>query len=118
MPSSFYQLVIDCRDPHALARFWAAVLDQPILYETEDEVIVGADKHTYPGLVFGPVPEGKTIKNRLHIDLDPDDQAAEVERLLALGARPADVGQGGTSLGWCSPTPRAMSSACCARTGP
>ncbi len=94
MPSSFYQLVVDCRDPHALARFWAAVLDQPILYETDDEVIVGADKHAYPGLVFGPVPEDKTIKNRLHIDLDPDDQAAEVQRLLALGARPADVGQG------------------------
>ncbi len=94
MPSSFYQLVVDCRDPHALARFWAAVLDQPILYETDDEVIVGADKHTYPGLIFGSVPEDKTIKNRLHIDLDPDDQAAEVQRLLALGARPADVGQG------------------------
>jgi Glyoxalase-like domain len=95
MPSSFYQLVIDCHDPHALARFWAAVLNQPILYETETEVIVGADKHAYPGLsFFGPIPEGKTIKNRLHIDLDPDDQAAEVARLLALGARHADVGQG------------------------
>ncbi len=94
MPSSFYQLIIDCHDPHALARFWAAVLDQPILYETDDEVIVGADKDTYPGLCFGTAPGGKTIKNRLHIDLDPDDQAAEVERLLALGARPADVGQG------------------------
>ena len=94
MPSSFYQLVIDCHDPHALARFWAAVLDQPILYETEDEVIVGANKHTYPGLLFGTAPDGKTVKNRLHIDLDPDDQAAEVERLLALGARHANVGQG------------------------
>src|SRR5260370_39693395 len=82
MPSSFYQLAIDCHDPHALARFWAAVLDQPILYETDDEVIVGADKHAYPGLVFGPVPEDKTIKNRLHIELDPDDQAAEWQRLL------------------------------------
>lgn len=94
MPSSFYQLVVDCHDPHALARFWAAVLDQKILYEAGDEVIVGADRYAYPGLVFIPAPEGKTIKNRLHIDLDPDDQAAEVERLLALGARPADVGQG------------------------
>jgi len=94
MPSSFYQLVIDCHDPHALARFWAAVLDQPILYETDDEVIVGADKHTYPGLIFGTAPDRKTVKNRLHIDLDPDDQAAEVARLLALGARHADVGQG------------------------
>jgi predicted enzyme related to lactoylglutathione lyase len=94
MPSRFYQLVVDCQDPHALARFWAAVLDQPILYETDDEVIVGADKHAYPGLAFTPVPEDKTVKNRLHIDLDPDDLDAEVQRLLALGARPADVGQG------------------------
>jgi hypothetical protein len=94
VPSSFYQLVIDCHDPHALARFWAAVLGQPILYEAADEVIVGAGKHAYPGLVFAPVPDGKTVKNRLHIDLDPDDFAAEVERVLALGARPADVGQG------------------------
>ncbi len=94
MPSSFYQLVIDSHDPHAQARFWSAVLDQPILYEADGEVIVGASKHAYPGLCFVVVPETKTIKNRLHIDLDPDDQAAEVERLLALGARPADVGQG------------------------
>ena len=94
MPSSFYQLVIESHDPHALARFWAAVLDQPILYETDEEVIVGADKHACPGLCFVVVPEAKTIKNRLHIDLDPDDLEAEVARVLALGARPADVGQG------------------------
>jgi hypothetical protein len=94
MPSSFYQLVIDSHDPHALARFWAAALDQPILYETDEEVIVGADKNAYPGLCFVVVPEDKTIKNRLHIDLDPDDLDAEVARLLALGARRAEVGQG------------------------
>ena len=47
-----------------------------------------------PGLCFLAVPEGKTIKNRLHIDLDPDDRDAEVERLVALGATRADVGQG------------------------
>jgi hypothetical protein len=94
MPSSFYHLVIDSRDPHALARFWSAVLDQPILFEADGEVIVGAHKNAYPGLCFVPVPEDKTIKNRLHIDLDPDDQAAEVARILALGAQPAHVGQG------------------------
>jgi Glyoxalase-like domain len=94
VPSSFYQLVIDCHDPHALARFWAAVLGQPILYEAADEVIVGAGKHAYPGLVFAPVPDGKTVKNRLHIDLRPVDQAAAVAQLEALGARRADLGQG------------------------
>ena len=94
MPSSFYQLIIDSRDPHALARFWSEVLDQPILFEADDEVIVGAHKNAYPGLCFVTVPETKAIKNRLHIDLDPDDHAAEVARVLALGARPADIGQG------------------------
>jgi hypothetical protein len=46
------------------------------------------------GTFFIGRPPSSAYKNRLHIDLDPDDQAAEVERLLALGARPADVGQG------------------------
>ena len=97
MPSSFYQLVVDSHDPHALARFWSAVLDQPILFEAEDEVIVGAHKDAYPGLCFVTVPETKTIKNRLHIDLNPVDLEAEVARVLALGARHADVGQGDAS---------------------
>ena len=94
MPSSFYHLVIDSHEPRALARFWSAVLDQPILFEADDEVIVGAHKDAYPGLCFVTVPEAKTIKNRLHIDLNPDDLKAEVARVLALGARYADVGQG------------------------
>ena len=48
-----------------------------------------------PGLLFVPVPEPKTVKNRLHLDFRPDDQDSEVERLLSLGgATRADVGQG------------------------
>lgn len=89
-----YHLAIGSHDPHSLARFWSAVLAQPILFEADDEVIVGAHKNAYPGLCFVMVPEDKTIKNRLHIDLDPDDLEAEVARILALGARHADVGQG------------------------
>ncbi len=42
---------------------------------------------------FVPVPEAKRVKNRLHIDLAPDDRDAEVERIVGLGARRADVGQ-------------------------
>jgi predicted enzyme related to lactoylglutathione lyase len=94
MPSRFYHLAIDCHDPRALARFWAAALSQQVLAEDDEEVIVGADPRAYPGLCFLAVPESKTIKNRLHIDLDPDDRDAEVERLVALGATRADVGQG------------------------
>jgi predicted enzyme related to lactoylglutathione lyase len=94
MPSRLYHFCIDCHDPGRLARFWAAALGHRVLFEDAEEVIVGADEHAYPGLCFLPVPESKTVKNRLHIDLDPDDIDAEVERLIALGATPADVGQG------------------------
>jgi predicted enzyme related to lactoylglutathione lyase len=94
MAVRFYQLVVDAHDPRALARFWAAVLGQQVLHESADEVIIGADEHQYPGLCFVPVPDSKAGKNRLHIDLDPDDRDGEVERILALGARRADVGQG------------------------
>jgi catechol 2,3-dioxygenase-like lactoylglutathione lyase family enzyme len=94
MPSRLYQVCIDCREPKALARFWAAALGQRILLETDDEVVVAADQRSYPGLCFVQVPEGKVAKNRLHIDLNPDDRDAEVERLLALGATRVDMGQG------------------------
>ena len=94
MPSQWYTTVVDAADPAALARFWAAVLDYQIVYEAPDEVVIARDEHTYPGLIFVPVPEAKTAKNRLHIDLNPDDRDAEVERIVGLGASRADVGQG------------------------
>jgi predicted enzyme related to lactoylglutathione lyase len=93
MPSRFYTVVVDSSDPATLARFWAAVLDWQIIYEAADEVVLAKSEDTYPGLVFGLVPEAKSVKNRLHIDLVPDDQDAEVARVLALGATRADVGQ-------------------------
>ncbi|GGX74803.1 VOC family protein [Streptomyces fructofermentans] len=94
MALSWYQLVVDARDLPSLARFWCQVLDWQVLFETEDEIVVGAAPDALPGICFVPVGGRKTSKNRLHIDLTPDDQAAEVERLLALGARRVDVGQG------------------------
>ena len=48
---------------------------------------------SWPMIDVSPVPESKTVKNRLHIDLRPDDQEAEVERLVDMGARPVDIGQ-------------------------
>lgn len=94
MAVRFYQLVIDARDPGALARWWAAVLEQEILFESPDEVIVGTAADRYPGLVFLPAVDAKAAKNRLHIDLDPDDYETEVARVTGLGATPADIGQG------------------------
>ncbi len=94
MGSRFYTVVVDSADPHSLARFWAAVLDWKVVYEEPDEVVVARDEDTYPALVFVPVPEAKSLKNRLHIDLAPEDRDAEVERIIALGATHADIGQG------------------------
>ncbi|WP_431034841.1 VOC family protein [Streptomyces sp. P6-2-1] len=105
MTSRFTELAVDCADPRALARFWCAVLDY-VVYEDEDDgdfVSIGAPGteaarpgYAPPSIGFARVPEGKTVKNRLHIDVNPSDreQAAEVGRLLALGARHVDVGQG------------------------
>lgn len=98
MTSGFTELVIDCRDPQALAEFWAAVLDYRITESSDDEgwVEISGGEGTGPTLVFGTVPEDKVVKNRLHIDVSPRDrdQDAEVERILALGARHIDIGQG------------------------
>jgi len=92
--SRFYHLCVDAHDPWTLARFWSAVLEQPIVYEDDEEVLVAADVNTWPGLCFLAVADEKTVKNRLHIDLAPDDFDAELARIEALGATRADVGQG------------------------
>lgn len=94
MASSWYTLVVDAHDMPSLARFWCEVLDWKVVHEDENEVTIGADARALPGLCFVSAPDSKTVKNRLHIDLSPDDHAAEVERIVALGATRADVGQG------------------------
>ncbi|WEV28452.1 VOC family protein [Streptomyces sp. 71268] len=94
MAVSLYTIAVDAHDVKALADFWTQVLDWQIVYEDPEEIIIGADASAMPGIVFLRVPENKTIKNRLHLDLNPEDQQAEVDRLIALGARPVDVGQG------------------------
>jgi hypothetical protein len=88
-------LGIDCAEPAALARFWAEVLDYQV-HPSDDpgEIMVSPKTGTGTHLGFFKVPEGKSVKNRLHLDLRPEDQAAEVERLIGLGARKVDIGQG------------------------
>ncbi|MFE3179679.1 VOC family protein [Streptomyces violascens] len=94
MAVSMYHLVVDAHDLNAQARFWCQVLDWKVLFEDPEEVVIGAGETAYPGMCFLLVPEHKSVKNRLHIDLNPDDQAAEVERIVSFGARRGDVGQG------------------------
>jgi hypothetical protein len=114
MSIRWYSVVVDCRDIKAQSRWWAAALDWRVAFEADDEVVV-VPPHALdrsrdipvlqpgPGLVFVPVPEGKAVKNRLHIDLAPPadgDQEAEVRRLEALGASRADVGQDPDAATW------------------
>ncbi len=105
MTSRFTELVIDCHQPRALAAFWCAVLDYQVIDDKDDEVEIAGWQPTVdavrravtaPTVLFVRVPESKTLKNRLHIDVSPFDRGhdEEVERVLALGARRVDIGQG------------------------
>jgi hypothetical protein len=108
------QVAIDCKDPHALVRFWAAVMDYTVEDHSElinsliaagqvtreDTVEVDGKLHfatasacsdptgNGPRLLFQVVPEPKTVKDRIHLDLHfgEDRRDAEVERIIALGA--------------------------------
>lgn len=97
MSLAINSLTVDCHDPAALARFWSAALDWPVLDQGEDEVLIAPFEERHPGVfpvLFLRNPDEKRVKNRWHYDLAPDDQAAEVARLEGLGARRADIGQG------------------------
>ena len=105
MASRFTDLAVDCADPRRLAGFWCSVLGYEVLEQDDELVSIGPPRVTEggdppgplpPTLTFARVPERKTVKNRLHLDLSPTDrdQADEVRRLVDLGARPVDVGQG------------------------
>jgi hypothetical protein len=92
-------LCVDATDPAAQARWWAEALGWRITHETDVESVLeppagSPEDGVAPDLLFLRVPESKDVKNRLHLDLRPTDQAAEVARLESLGARRTDIGQG------------------------
>ena len=87
------QVVVDAHDPEALGRWWADALGWVVVNDAADEFEIRPSPDQLPGLLFVSVPEGKTVKNRLHPDFRPADQAAEVARLVDLGARRAEIGQ-------------------------
>ena len=118
MALKWYTVVVDCKDPQAQARWWAEALDWTTVYDTAEEAVI-VPRHALEGpehaqtleewmrrgqgLVFVPVPEGKTVKNRLHLDLAPhtsQDRDAEIQRLLDLGATRVDVGQDADQVSW------------------
>jgi predicted enzyme related to lactoylglutathione lyase len=92
-------LSIDTHDPSAIADFWATALGWTRTLEEPDEVVLeppagSPEDGVVPDLLFLRVPDDKTVKNRLHLDLRPDDQEAEVVRLEGLGAERVSIGQG------------------------
>lgn len=94
------ELVLDAHDPHRLATFWCGVLGFTVLTHEEDSVEIGPGEGfggAQPTIVFNRTDNPKREKLRLHIDVSAtdQDQAAELERLRELGARPVDVGQTG-----------------------
>ena len=97
------ELVIDCADPERLAAFWSEVLGFVELGREDDGSIeIGPPGVGFggpqPTLILSPGSDPRAGKLRLHIDVSATDrdQDAELERLLALGATPAEVGQTGT----------------------
>jgi catechol 2,3-dioxygenase-like lactoylglutathione lyase family enzyme len=95
-------LCIDSPHPSRAADFWEAALGWRRTCDTEDQVVLeppagSPEDGISPDLLFLKVPEAKTVKNRLHLDLRPTDQQAKVARLEALGARRVDVGQNDVS---------------------
>ncbi|AZM53356.1 glyoxalase [Streptomyces sp. WAC 01529] len=96
MTLEWEQVVIDATDPEALGRWWAEALGWTVVESSDDEYEIRPEPGRLPSLLFGRSPEKKTeVKNRVHLDFRPDDRDAEVARLLAHGARHADVGQSG-----------------------
>src|ERR1700761_6275370 len=100
MASRISELVLGCRDPEALARFWCEVLDFVELDRGDGYLEIGPPAGfggAQPTIILSGRDEPEPGKSRLHIDLNATDrdQDAELERLLQLGARPADIGQTG-----------------------
>ncbi|HEY3670018.1 MAG TPA: VOC family protein [Acidimicrobiia bacterium] len=90
MTNTFFGVAIDCVDAGALATFWAEVLGRQVADDpTREHAVVLVDDAVAhgPRLAFHQVPETKTVKNRLHIDLITTEFDVETERLLGLGAR-------------------------------
>lgn len=130
-----HDIVFDCRHPASLARFWAEALDDydvapyddaeldrlhslGIAGPEDDPTVLVAPRGPGPRLFFQLVPEGKVVKNRVHLDLRCDDVQTEVARLVALGAHgvgPVDDRLGDTNHLLTDPEGNEL---CCAQERP
>jgi predicted enzyme related to lactoylglutathione lyase len=105
MVSAARNITVDCRDALALARFWAEVLGWHVYHDDDPEVLVAPQfppAGAGPTMLFIPVPEPRTVKNRVHLDVQPTDRSRdeEVERLVALGAAVVEDHREPDGAGW------------------
>ena len=102
MTSKFTEIAIDCADPAGLARFWCAVLDYEVRAEEGDGEYISIGSPAVPEgrkrpgpvpptLAFARVPEGKTVKNRLHLDVRVAPGLQGDDRMAALEARRGEL---------------------------
>jgi predicted enzyme related to lactoylglutathione lyase len=105
MASSLRNVTVDCSDARALASFWAEALGWNVYFDDDPEVLV-APTFPPPGdgptMLFIPVPEPRTVKNRIHVDLQPKDATRDVEvkRLTGLGAKVVEDHRTEDGGGW------------------
>jgi predicted enzyme related to lactoylglutathione lyase len=95
MTLKFDEICVDATDIHRLASWWADVLGWQPEPTDDGDVMLIAPPGAGPNWLFVEVPDDRVVKNRIHFDFRPDDQQAEVERVIALGARRVDIGQTG-----------------------
>jgi len=91
-------ITIDCKDPSSIAKFWESVLGGVVTFADETGAMVETpvkleNGEKFPPILFYKNPDEKVVKNRMHFDLTPDDQAAEVARIEALGGKRIEIGQ-------------------------
>ncbi|KUL45751.1 VOC family protein [Streptomyces regalis] len=89
MALEWEQVTVDAADPAALGRWWAEALGWVVVNDSAEEYEIRPEHDRLPGLIFVPVPEGKTVKNRLHPACSPRG-AAENRRLLHTRAKRSD----------------------------
>jgi predicted enzyme related to lactoylglutathione lyase len=105
MTSRMRNVTVDCADARALGHFWSQALGWHLFFDDDPEVLVtpafprGGEG---PTMLFIPVPEPRSVKNRLHLDLQPEDRTRdeEVERLVGLGATVVEDHRNADGTGW------------------
>ncbi|MER7680376.1 MULTISPECIES: VOC family protein [unclassified Streptomyces] len=94
MTLEWEQVIVHAEDPVALGQWWADALGWVVVHSSYDEFEIRSAPDRLPGLEFVRLEESKKSKSRLHLDFRPDDQEAEVARMVAHGAQRVDIGQG------------------------